>query len=61
MASDQSSRSFLSGDLIWGVKQSDPFGAQYMPKFSTPIQLYAPKVKPKRSRFLSEQPSTYLR
>lgn len=61
MASEPSCRSFLSGDLVWGVKQSDPFGAAYSPKHYTPIQMQLPKRKPKRSRFLSEQPTTYLR
>ncbi len=61
MASDFSCRSFLSGDLIWGVKQSDPLNALYHQKFATPIQMQVPKTKPIRSRYLSERPSTYLR
>jgi hypothetical protein len=60
MRSEHSSRSFLSGDLIWGVKASDPLGTVFFRRDSLPVQSRPLLTKP-RSRFLSESPSTYLR
>ncbi len=60
MASDFSVRSFLSGDLLWGVKQSDPLGTVHYQKRNLFVKRKPLLGKPK-SRFLSEQPSTYLR
>ncbi|MNQ58255.1 hypothetical protein D3C85_724460 [compost metagenome] len=60
MASEPSSRSFLSGDLIWGVKQSDPMGTVQYRNRHLVVQTRAVFVK-QRSRYLSENPSTYLR
>jgi len=58
--SDFSARSFLSGDLIWGVKQSDPLGTVHFHRHTMLVRKKPVLQKP-RSRFLSEQPSTYLR
>lgn len=60
MASEYSSRSFLSGDLIWGVKQSDPLGTVHAQRHSMFVKRKPLLGKPK-SRYLSENPSTYLR
>lgn len=60
MASEPSSRSFLSGDLIWGVKQSDPMGTVQYHQRNLVVRTRAAFVK-QRSRYLSENPSTYLR
>lgn len=60
MASEPSSRSFLSGDLLWGVKQSDPLGTVQYQQRNLVVRTRGLFVK-QRSRFLSENPSTYLR
>lgn len=60
MASEPSTRSFLSGDLIWGVKQSDPMGTVRFHRHTMIVRERTPITK-QRSRFLSENPSTYLR
>lgn len=57
---DHSSRSFLSADLIWGVRQSDPLGTVFYHRHTRPVTAKLLMGKP-RSRFLSENPSTYLR
>lgn len=57
---DFSTRSFLSGDLLWGVKQSDPLGTVIYRRPSILVRSRPLLSRPK-SRFLSEQPSTYLR
>lgn len=60
MASEPSSRSFLSGDLIWGVKQSDPLGVVHFHRHTMVVR-QRPQYEKPRSRYLSENPSTYLR
>jgi hypothetical protein len=60
MASEPSTRSFLSGDLLWGVKQSDPLGTVPMRNRHLVVQTRDFTVK-HRSRYLSENASTYLR
>lgn len=60
MASEPSTRSFLSGDLLWGVKQSDPTGVVPVRNRHLVVQTRDFTTK-HRSRFLSENASTYLR
>lgn len=60
MASEPSSRSFLSGDLVWGVKSSDPLGIVHREQRHLYVRTQPQFEKPK-SRFLSENASTYLR
>lgn len=60
MASEFSSRSFLSADLIWGVKQSDPLGVVHYRRKSIILHTKNAPSRP-NSRYLSENPSTYLR
>lgn len=60
MASEPSTRSFLSGDLLWGVKQSDPMGT--VPQHQRNLVVRTRDFSTKhRSRYLSENASTYLR
>ncbi len=60
MASEHSSRSFLSGDLIWGNKQSDPLRMIHTHNPRHLVHRRQLLTKP-QSRYLSEHPSTYLR
>lgn len=60
MASVYCTRTFLSGELHVGVRQSDPNGTQWIK--ATSRQIMQRTVHSKVSgRFLSEEPSTYLR
>lgn len=60
MASEPSTRSFISGDLVWGVKQSDPLGTVQPHNRNLVVRTRDFSTK-HRSRYLSENASTYLR
>jgi len=59
MASPEYVKSFMSGELLVGVRRSDPHGIRYikMPIPSAQKNSMARAI----GRYLSEEPSTYLR
>jgi hypothetical protein len=60
MASMPNTRLFLSGELLVGVKRSDPNAIQ-MIKRGRPHILHSKQMQYQTARYLSEEPSTYLR
>lgn len=58
MASPEYTRSFLSGQLLVGVKRFDPHNIRFIKMPLNPLQKN--DVKPV-GRYLSEEPSTYIR
>lgn len=60
MASMPNTRLFLSGELLVGVKQSDPNQIQML-KRGRPSILYRKNTQFATGRYLSEEPTTYLR
>lgn len=59
MASPEYVKAFMSGELLVGVRRSDPHGIRYL---KMPIPAYQKNGMARPiGRFLSEEPSTYLR
>lgn len=59
MASPEYTRTFLSGELLVGVRRSDPQGIQFIKQ---PIPTRDKnRMARQAGRYLSDEPSTYLR
>lgn len=59
MASPEYVRTFLSGELLVGVRRSDPHGIRHI-KQPIPAPLKH-KMERQIGRYLSDEPSNYLR
>jgi hypothetical protein len=59
MASPEYVKSFMSGELLVGVRRSDPHGIRYIKMPITANQKNG--MARSMGRYLSEEPSTYLR